>query len=238
MMEWLIITLLLIIILLLVLRIKNLKKQELYFSRVIDQHVSEVESMYTHMRGIRHDYKNQLQVLKTYLQMSQIEPLKEYLDLMDHELNTVDTIVQTGNVAIDAVINSKLTLAKANGIELNAKAIVPADIPFSHLDMGILIGNILSNAYESSLKTEHPFIRLYIAPIKGNLYLSCTNSSLGKVNSFVSSKIGTDHGFGLIRINQIVDKYQGWINQTSEEGVFASEVTLPLVHKNGPLVNK
>ena len=62
MMEWLIITLLLIIILLLVLRIKNLKKQELYFSRVIDQHVSEVESMYTHMRGIRHDYKNQLQV--------------------------------------------------------------------------------------------------------------------------------------------------------------------------------
>ncbi len=208
----------------------NLKKNSQYFSRVIDQHVLEVESMYAHMRGIRHDYRNQIQVLKTHLQLAHYQQLEEYLNQMDHELNTVDTIVRTGNVAIDAVINSKLTLAKANGIKLDAKAIVPADIPFSHLDMGILIGNILSNAYESSLKTGDAFIRLYIAPIKGNLYISCTNSTVGKVSSYISTKLGQEHGFGIIRINQIVEKYKGWINRASEEGVFTTEVTLPLMN--------
>lgn len=231
-----VVLLLLLIILYLFFRIKSMKNNEQYFSRVIDQHVQEVESIYRNMRGIRHDYKNQLQVLKTHLHFNQIDELSDYLNQMEHELNPVDTIVQSGNVAIDAVINSKLSLAKNNGIQLDAKAIIPSEIPFSHLDLGILIGNLLSNAYEGALKCSQPFIRLYIAPIKGNLYISCTNSTTGKIENFMSTKIGTDHGLGINRINQIVSKYEGHIHRASEEGVFASEITLPLTLKNEPLV--
>lgn len=218
--------------------IRSLKRNMDFFSRVIDRHVAEVESMYRQMRGIRHDYKHQLQILKTHLQWGRIDELSEYLDQMEHELNAVDTIVQTGNVAIDATINSKLTLAQAKGIALDAKAIVPENIPFSSLDMGILLGNLLSNAYEAAGKSQEPFIRLYIAPIKGNLYINCTNSTLGKVDHFLTTKLGLDHGFGIARIDQIVQKYGGWVSRTSESGVFSSEITLPLMHKNQPLVGK
>ena len=37
------------------------------------------------------------------------------------------------------------------------------------------------------------------------------------------------HGFGLVRIDRIVSKYGGFLNRQDEEGVFATEVMLPLV---------
>lgn len=216
---------------------RSLKQQTEYFHRTLHQHVIEVENIYRQMRGIRHDYKNQLQVMKTYLQWNQTKDLSDYLDQMEHELNNVDTIVQTGNVAIDAIINSKLSLAKEAGIQLDAKAIIPENTPFQSLDMGILIGNLLSNAYESALKTDQAFIRLYIAPIKGNLYISCTNSTREKIINLATTKLGFDHGFGLSRMNQIVSKYNGWVNRASEPGVFSCEITLPLASENVPLVS-
>ncbi|MCM1182248.1 MAG: Spo0B domain-containing protein [Roseburia sp.] len=37
------------------------------------------------------------------------------------------------------------------------------------------------------------------------------------------------HGFGLVSIDRIVDKYNGYINRQTENGVFATEVMLPML---------
>jgi DUF438 domain-containing protein len=64
-----------------------------------------------------------------------------------------------------------------------------------------------------------------------NLYLSVTNSSVGKANKqngqYVSGK-GENHGFWLMRVDKIVDKYAGYIKRRDEDGAFTSEVMLPL----------
>lgn len=203
------------------------RKMNDYLLASLDQHISEVQSMYEQMRGIKHDYVNQLQILKTHSQNKNYKDLSNYLGEMEHELNQVDTIVMSGNIVIDALVNSKLTLAKNQGIHLSAKAIAPQKLSVSDLDLGILIGNILSNAYESALKTDAKFIRFYLAPIKGNLYISCSNSVKGKVRSFLSSK-GASHGYGIKRIDAVVDKYKGWSVRASEDGVFVSETYIPL----------
>ena len=203
------------------------RKMNDYLLASLDQHISEVQSMYEQMRGIKHDYVNQLQILKTHSQNENYKDLSNYVNEMEHELNQVDTIVMSGNIVIDALVNSKLTLAKNQGIHLSAKAISPQKLSISDLDLGILIGNILSNAYESALKTDTKFIRFYLAPIKGNLYISCSNSVKGKVSSFLSSK-GDAHGYGIKRIDSVVEKYNGWSVRASEDGVFVSETHIPL----------
>lgn len=43
---------------------------------------------------------------------------------------------------------------------------------------------------------------------------------------FLTHKQGM-HGFGLIRIDQTVKKYGGYINRKQEEGVFVTEILLP-----------
>lgn len=76
------------------------------------------------------------------------------------------------------------------------------------------------------------FIRIYIDIVKKQLYLSVTNSMEGTArktgNLFLSNKQG-NHGFGLLRIDSIVAKYNGFINRQTENGVFATEVMLPLL---------
>ena len=75
------------------------------------------------------------------------------------------------------------------------------------------------------------FIRVYIGLFKSQLYISVTNSTSEKkrrrVSELVTSKLG-EHGFGLRRIDKIVENYDGYVNRKNEPGVFATEVMLPL----------
>lgn len=79
---------------------------------------------------------------------------------------------------------------------------------------------------------EERFIRIYIDIVKKQLYISVTNSMNGKAKKnglqYLSTKAGV-HGFGLLRIDRIAAKYGGFINRQNEEGVFATEVMLPLI---------
>ena len=79
--------------------------------------------MYRQMRGWRHDYHNHIQTMKAYLTMRQLEDLNRYFQELDQDLTTVDTVIKTGNVMIDAILNSKLSLAKGKNIRIEAKAV-------------------------------------------------------------------------------------------------------------------
>ena len=43
---------------------------------------------------------------------------------------------------------------------------------------------------------------------------------------FRSTK-GEGHGFGLVRIDAIVDRLDGYISRNSEDGAFTTEILLP-----------
>ena len=136
---------------------------------------------------------------------------------------------------VDAILNSKLSLIQDKQISVDATAIVPGDIEISGIDLSILIGNLLDNAIEACMQISEKkdrFIRIYIDIVKKQLYISVTNSMNGKArkmgNSFLSAKQG-NHGFGLLRIDSIISKYHGYVNRQTENGIFATEVMLPLV---------
>ena len=39
--------------------------------------------------------------------------IQAYLDLLDTDLTTVDTVIKTGNAMADAILNSKISLAQS-----------------------------------------------------------------------------------------------------------------------------
>lgn len=202
---------------------------------MLNQHAEEVENIYRQMRGWRHDYKNHIQTMKAYIEMDRIELLADYLEELDEDLIAIDMSIRTGNVMADAILNSKLSLAEARHIQLNVKATIPSTLAIHNVDLGTLLGNLLSNAIEGSMTvvdSNDRFIRVYISEMKDQFYISVTNSmeqSLKKTgNTYQTTKKGTEHGFGLKRIDQTVRKYDGHINRQHEEGVFATEILLPL----------
>lgn len=204
-----------------------------YQSDLIKKHCDEVQNIYKTMRGWRHDYHNHIQTLLALC--GDKERTKEYLWKLNDDLTSVDTVIKTGNVMVDAILNSKISLMKSKGILVNAKAIVPAELAVSEIDLCTVIGNLLDNAMEAVLhqpREDDRFVRVFIGILKEQLYISVYNSTCGelkkKKNVYVSTKSGVNHGFGLMSVDRIVGKYKGFINRQNEEGVFATEVMLPL----------
>ena len=102
----------------------------------------------------------------------------------------------------------------------------------SDVELCALLGNLIDNAMEAceKLPENERFLRVYIDRFKGQFYLSVQNSSPAVVRekgSFRTTKSGT-HGFGLFRIDRIAKKYNGYVNRQYEEGIFATELMIPM----------
>ena len=208
------------------------RRIERFQSELIEKQVREIQNMYRQVRGWRHDYRNHINNMKIQLSEGNYDKLSDYLNELADDLDTVDTVIKTGNVMSDAILNSKLNVAEKMNIKLNVKANVPDKLPMSDVELCSMLGNILDNAVEAcgTLPEEERFMRVYIGKLKGQLYLSVQNSA-GKVrkskNTYLSTKDG-EHGYGLFRIDRIAKKYGGYVNRQNEEGVFATEIMIPL----------
>ncbi len=215
---------------------KKIDKQiERYQRELIDTHYQEVETMYKKMRGWRHDYRNHIQTMKALADKGDLEALKDYLNKLDEDLSTIDTTIKTGNAMADAILNSKISLAKSKGITVKADAHIPVKLKMSELDLCVILGNLFDNAIEASLSLpeEERLIRVYMVMKNTQLYISFTNFTASKkqtkeANLFKTTK-GEGHGFGLIRIDSIVEKLDGYLSRNSEDGAFTTEVLIPQI---------
>ena len=211
------------------------KQIERYQRELIDTHYQEVETMYNKMRGWRHDYKNHIQTMKVLAEKGDLEAIKEYLNKLEDDLATVDTVVKTGNAMADAILNSKISLAKSKGITVKVDAHVPVKLKMSELDLCVILGNLFDNAIEASLPLpeEERLIRVYMVMKNTQLYISFTNFTAAKKqikqsNLFKTTK-GDGHGFGLIRIDSIIERLDGYLSRNSEDGAFTTEILLPQI---------
>jgi sensor histidine kinase regulating citrate/malate metabolism len=206
-----------------------------YQQDLIQTHYAEVENMYQQIRGWRHDYRNHIQTMKAYAAAGDWDAICRYLDELDTDLSTVDTVIKTGNAMTDAILNSKISLAKSKDISVVADAHIPVKLTMSELDLCCIIGNLFDNAIEASLKLppENRLIRVYMDIKNTQLYISFTNFTSGKKMSKTGGRFhttkGDGHGFGLVRIDEIVNRLDGYISRNSEDGAFTTEILLPQV---------
>ena len=195
----------------------------------------EIKEMYLNMRGWRHDYHNHIQVLKAYLDAENAELARGYLNEIECALGKVDTFVKSGNLMVDAVLNSKLTIALAQNIKVDCDVYLPEALFIDDADICTMLGNVLDNAIESCNELEESFIRIYMVMRKKQLYLSVQNASDEKVieskDKFISSKRG-NHGLGLKRVDTVVKKYGGFLYLSKEPGVFGIEISIPEPEKD------
>ncbi len=210
------------------------KRISAYQNDLITKHCAEVENIYRKMRGWRHDYHNHIQTLLALTGENDVK-VNNYLLKLNDDLTTVDTVIKTGNVMVDAILNSKISLAMSKNITINVKANVPKVIKISEIDLCVIIGNLMDNAMEASFKIDEEnkrVIRIFIGVLKNQLYISVSNAVCGEVRKegkiYFSTKEKGNHGFGLMRIDKIVEKNNGFVNRQNEDGFFATEVMLPL----------
>lgn len=229
-----VVVLLLSIYVIKVLMPRQIKRElEQYENTLITRQLEEIRNSYRELRGWRHDYRNHMQVLKVYVENRQWQECVDYISQMDQDLGQIDHVIKTGNIMADAIVNSKVSLAKTKGIRVDITAKIPEELPVSNVEFCILFGNLLDNAIEACEKIDceqERFIRIYIGKFKKQFYMSVTNATNEKkrMKKYYSLK-GEGHGLGLYRIDKIIREKNGYLNRQDEPQVFATEIMLPFV---------
>ena len=209
------------------------KSTEAYQNKLVKNQIEEVNNVYMTMRGWRHDYHNHMQSVKAYLAEENTAGAQAYLDRLETDLDQVRLLFDTGNLNVDAILNAKISLALEREIPCHYKATIPKQLSVSDIDLCVILGNLIDNAVEAcrDVEPKSQFLRLYIAPMKQQFYISVSNATNELVRKldedYISRKRG-DHGHGLKRIDVMVEKYGGYINRKNEPGVFVTEIMLPL----------
>lgn len=215
---------------------KRMDRQiEAYQRDLIDTHYREVDNMYRQIRGWRHDYRNHIQAMKALAASGDMDAIRDYLEQLDTDLQTVDTAVKTGNPMADAIINSKISLAKSRQIPVKIDAHIPVKLKTSELDLCCILGNLFDNAMEASMQLpeEQRLIRVYMDMKNTQLYISLTNFTAGKklpkIGGRFRSTKGEGRGLGLVRIDNIVERLDGYLSRNSEDGAFTTEILIPQI---------
>ncbi len=174
-----------------------------------------LQKNYGDLRKFRHDLNNKIIVIKQLLEKNKIEDLNEYISGLSGKLEKTDTYCQSGNVAVDSIVNYKLSFAHEKGIDIRTDISIPPDIIIENDDIVIIIGNLLDNAIEAAGKTsEKGYISFQLKLNKNSIYINVENSHSNNFNKEKGKLITTKedkkmHGIGLKSVETVVEKYEG-----------------------------
>jgi len=200
-------------------------------------HFKEIDVMYSDLNRRHHEYKNSLILLRTQIENGDYTKAIQYIDEKNAVSMPVDTTLLTGNLVLDAVVNTKLWYAKAQKIETDVHVFYPEN-NVEDSDLCALIGNLLDNAIEGCLRmsddNKRKFISLSMFPKGKNMTISVSNSFGGIIkkegNRFTTSKDKRFHGIGIEYIDSIVAKYQGQVLREYINSVFETHIVIPLIN--------
>ena len=200
--------------------------------RLCVRQADEREEAYLQTRILRHDLKGRLVALRALLEAGQtIETQKEIEKMLEENSLNRHGTAETGNLALDALVNYKCAAASAEGIRMDCHFDVPTELFVEGPDLCIILENLLSNALEAVRQlTEEKWISLTVLLVKGVLLITVENPYNGEVTlnshgKLRSSKTG-DHGIGLLSVERTTEKYTGEVSIRHGDGIFRVSVML------------
>ncbi len=208
----------------------------------LQEHMEEMERIYSGIRGMKHDMKNTLAVIQRLSAEEGNEELQEYLSELNRGFEKLEVRFRTGNTVVDTLLNMKYHEAVRDvpGLRMDAdKLLFPQGIQIHSYDIGVILGNAVDNAIEAcrKLKAKEPeadvFIRLSSLQ-KGNLLiLKVENSFDGRLVLKAKEEFpATDkadrksHGIGLSNIKSTAEKYQGAVDFKVKDREFILSVMM------------
>ena len=179
---------------------------------------------------LKHDMKNHTLVILSYLEENKTEEARQYAGEILDKLNRMYTYVNVGNSLLSYIINSKLSMAKEQGIEIKAEI---ENLSFSYMDsvdFSSLLNNMLDNAINGALESEGKKLEVNIVSEKGFDVITVKNSIDGSVlkdnPELATSKEEPGHGYGMKQMKAVTEKYEGNLDIYEKEGLFIVRVML------------
>lgn len=128
---------------------------------------------------------------------------------------------------VDAYLHNAANRAGEEGVQLDIKASVPADISVADTDLVCTFGNLLDNAFEACAGRDGAIIYLRAHTASGFLVIS-TENPVGDAGERKQRIQGLERGIGLRVLEDLAGKYNGSLRYGAEENIFRTEITYKL----------
>lgn len=194
------------------------------------QYAETVRTQYQEIRHIRHDIKQQLATVSGLQFEGKYDEAQKYISEITNGIERIEMFVDVGNDYVNAILNSKLSIAKSNGIEVLCNFSGEID-SIDEYDLCSLMGNVLDNAIEAAENVDGAVIEVSLFSDKHKLILTVSNtipqSVLDANAELKTTKAETElHGFGVGSIRAIAKKYDGIVDFYEEGLTFFCRVVL------------
>lgn len=196
------------------------------------QYYEDVFQSQQEIRKTRHDLKNIFIALLGTLNANDTPQAKEMIQRKLDELGQRLDLSGDGCDMIDSILHAKVKDAQRQNILLEVTKKIDQPLVIDHLDVAVLIANLLDNAIEatSAVKEQRKIFFSILTDKDSLIVLSCNptvNTFKGRPSAS-TKKDKKHHGFGLLSVQSIVEKYHGTCHFECENG----EVTTTTILHN------
>lgn len=185
-------------------------------------------------KQFRHDFKNRMVVIEGMINDHQYDRVLEYTRQIAKKMTQTNVYSSSGNLAIDSVINYKLSRAIEQGINVSADVVLPECVFMDEDDIVVILGNLLDNAIEASqILDDNMYISIDVKYDIGTLFIHVENRYDSIINRdgqrfFTRKKDADLHGIGLQSVKTIIEKYNGEMEIEHDNGIFIVDILLYL----------
>lgn len=202
-------------------------EQELVTQRTYNK---TLQNLVDGLRTFKHDYNNTLQTMYGYVQLNNMDGLKEFFEQILDESRAITALDKLNpdffkNPSLFGLITAKYEYARQNNVSINFEMygkLEEADMQI--YDLTRILGIFLDNAIEASVGSERKKVNFMVIKRKGKIVVEITNtySELGlrleKINDKGASSKGENRGLGLYKVKEILKKYPKVEHETKASG--------------------
>lgn len=198
------------------------EKENAVLSEQIDdmkRHICEVEKLYGNIRSLKHDMGNHLMTLENLYRRNEQEEARKYAVQLKKQIAEPAWEVRSGNPVTDVILTEKKKEAQEKGIAFTCDFLYPEKTGINAFDVSVILNNALANAIEAAGGGDETYIHIcsycknnaYMIEIENSIEgMLLINEESGLPETTKANRQG--HGFGLVNIRNIAQKYKGDID--------------------------
>lgn len=199
--------------------------------------IKNIQKFNLQLRAQRHDFINHIQIVYSLIEMDEFDEAKKYLQKVYGDLEAVNKISRTEDIAFNALLQAKASSAERRSIQMQFEIATGLhDFPLPSIDICRIISNIIDNGmYSAENYAGEKKLTISIKENVSHFIFQITNTgeTIPKENmdrifqARFTTKAEQGEGMGLYITKGIVEKYRGTISIKSENNVTEVTVLLP-----------
>ena len=219
------------------LRVQRERLQLVHLKEMQQDQLKHYSALYEANRQVaiqRHDLKNILLNVRSYIEVGEIEKLDKYVANFQEKLQP-SSMIDNGMPFIDAVLSAKMAEHTEIPFELHI-----APLQLEHLtqpQLAFILAAALDNAIEACAQSAKPFITVRLNQQGNMVSLVVINAADQPIKAIGDTLLTTkadaaSHGYGAKSMKQAAEQAHGMLTWRYEQRIFTLSVLLQDISEN------